>query len=347
MIQSHSFTPPCTVGEFQASLLQIYLHSLRQASLMVPHERWSKEMHPRLVPQDLWKPELEEGDIGVTVDEIQGSEFVRAMKQQYQLAAYGFRVPGISTMHYESIHMWVAAWLVELSSSAFVVEWDSYGCNLSEHVTRCLVISELANARQVLDGQESFSHFYAPGLRDQHKVEFGELSVRQMALLSGMEEMSVRTAASRKGPSQLITHKNKDGRTVVSIENAKAWLKGKGKYVEVVARWDWEALDLAKSRFETPQDIGSALRSHCDVMSERTPGRNFLAEATALFARHGMPPVVELDPAASENPQLLRELAELLELPAELFSLRVRECMLRFELARIGLLIQRTPAQQA
>ena len=56
---------------------------------------------------------------------------------------------------------------------------------------------------------------------------------------------------------------------------------------------------------------------------------------------------VERDPAASQSPQLLRELAQLLELPAELFSLRVRECMLRFELARIGLLIQRTPAQQA
>lgn len=346
MVQSRNFTPPCTVEEFQASLLQIYLHSLRQARLMVPHERWSSEMHPKLVPQDLWKPDLEEGDIGVTFDEIQGSEFVRAMKQQYQLAAFGSRVPGIETMHYESIHMWVADWLMDLSSSAFVEEWDSYGCSLIEHVTRCLTICELANARQVLDGQEFFSHFSAPGLRDQHKVEFGELSVRQMALLSGMEEMSVRTAASRKGPSQLITHKNKDGRTVVSIENAKVWLKGKGKYVEIVARWDWEALDLTKSRFDTPQDLGSALRSHCDVLSERSPGRNLLAEAAALFARHGMAPVVELDPAAAENLQLLRELAELLDLPAELFSLRVRECMLRFELARIDLLIQREPAQQ-
>lgn len=345
MIQDHNFTPPCTVEEFHASLLQLYLHCLRQAKLMVPEEWWNKKIHPNLDPQDLWSPDLAEGDIGVTFDEIQGSEFVRAMKQQYQLAAYGFRVPGIETMHYESIHMWVAAWLVEQSSSLFVEDWDAYGCDVGEHVKRCLAISELANARQVLDGQEFFSYFSASGLRDQHKVEASALSIRQMALLSGMEEMSVRTAASRKGPSQLVTHKNDAGRTVVSIENAKAWLTGKGKYVEIVTHWG-AALDLAKSRFDTPQELGTALRSQCDMLSARSPDRNFQIEAAALFARNGMAPVVELDPATAENTQLLSELAELLDLPAELFSLRVRECMLRFELARIGHLIQQTPTQK-
>jgi len=347
MAQEHSFTPPCTAEELQTSLRHIYLHSLRQAVLMVPKARWSDAMHPGLDTRDLWFPDLDASEVGITFEDIKESQFVQAMEQQYQLAAYGVRVPGIDPMEYETLHMWAAAWLVELSTSSFVQEWDSYGCSLADHVARCLTVSELANARQVLDGHESFSHFAPLGSSDVHRVEFEELSIGQMALLAGMEEMSVRTAASRKGPTQLITHKNSAGRTVVSIENAKAWLQAKGKYVEVVNRWEAETLDLTKSRFSLPMDLGIALRSHCRALTQRNPERDVLAEAKALFERHGFEPVLELEPLSASNPQLVSELAALLELPHELFSLRVRECMLRFELARTDDLIRQQFAIKA
>jgi hypothetical protein len=347
MAQEHNFTPPCTVEEFRTSLLHIYLHGLRQAVLMIPKARWSDTTHPGLDIRDLWSPDLDDSEVGLSFEDIRDSDFVRAMEQQHQLAAHGVRVPGIEPMDYETTHMWVAAWLVELSTSSFVQEWDSYGCSLADDVTKCLTISELANARQVLDGQESFSHFASLGSSDSHRVELGELSIGQMALLSGMEEMSVRTAASRKGPTQLLTHKNSAGRTVVSIENAKAWLKAKGKYVEVVTRWTAETLDLTKSRFDMPHDLGSALNSHCRALNQRAPERDVLAEAKALLVRHGQEPVLALDPECAGNPQLIGELAELLELPKELFALRVQECMLRWQLGRTDYLIRQLSEAQA
>ena len=334
MNQENSFTPPCSVDEFQASLLQIYLHGLRQAVLMVAADQWASAIHPKLDEFHLWDPSDNGSAVGLGFDDIRESSFVRAMEQQYQLAAHGVRAPGVEAMEYESVHMWVAAWLVELSSSAFVQEWDSYGCSLTDHINRCLTISELANARLVLNGQDSFSAFAPQNSRDVHRVEHGDLSIHQMALLSGMEEMSVRTAASRKGPSQLITHKNSDGRTVVSTENAKSWLISRGKYVELVTRWDWALMDLAKVKFESPSDLSSALAAHCRALSDQAPERDFLADAKALYAGHGFEPSLDLEPLLNGSTALAGELADLLGLPKELLALRAQECWLRHELGR-------------
>lgn len=337
MTTHHNFPIPFTLDQLRESILHVYVHLLRQAKLMTPAAAWNSTLHPKLDSWNLWNPSADFADIGVIYEEIREGEFAVAMEQQYHFAFHGIQLVGLEAMAYESIHTWVAALVMDLGTSAFIHEWESYdGVELGTHVQRCLHSCELANARLILEGhEEGFSWFAAPHNRDQHKVETYGLSIRQMALLSGMEEMSVRTAASRKGSTQLITQKNDAGRTIVTLENAKAWLISKARYIPITEKWVEIEMDLTKTHFTDPYRFESALRSRCTQLSDKSPGRDFHAEAKDLFAKHGFDPYLTLSRATSANTTLIRELAELLELPADLLALRIEECLLRSALSYV------------
>lgn len=132
----------------------------------------------------------------------------------------------------------------------------------------------------------------------------------------------------------------------MSKENAKAWLISRNKYVELVTRWDWTLMDLTKVKFESTDDLSRALYAHCRALSDQTPERDFLAEAKALYVRHGFEPFFDLDPLLSGSMALVGELADLLGLPKELLTLRVRECSLRHELGRTDYQIRQITSER-
>lgn len=317
-------------------MLALYVHHLRQSNLLTPDKHWPPVQHPKQDALDLWHPDLEFSEVGVNFADIQSSSFVSCMEQQYQYGVNGAITAGKEPLEYETQHTWVAALLMDWASSQFVGEWESYGADLRSHAERCLLISELANARLILEGAEmGFSYFASLGSKDQDATELDGLTIHQMALLSGLEEMSVRTAASRKGPNQLITQKNAKGRTIVSREQAKNWLQARGKYFVVTRETEALRLDLASTSFANLVLLSNALYEQCSGLAIKRAKPDLDRKVGVLFAKHGFNANWCLNDGAEACEPLLRELATLLELPVELFLLRVKESALRDQLNAI------------
>jgi hypothetical protein len=327
---------PCSLDELRKSMLALCVHHLRQSNLLTPGKHWPFAHHPQLDTGGLWDPDLEFDDVGVTFADIQSSSFVSCLEQQYQYGVNGVIAVGKEPLEYETQHTWIAALLMDWAYSQFVEEWESYGADLRSHAQRCLLISELANARLILEGNEmGFSHFVMLGSKDQDATEFEGLTIHQMALLSGLEEMSVRTAASRKGPSQLITQKTSKGRTIVSREHAKAWLQARSKYIVVTRETEALRLDLSSMSFGNLILLSNALYEQCSGLSIQRGKPDLDREVGLLFAKHGFNPNWRIHDGAEACEPLLREIAMLLELPVEMFLLRVKESALREQLASI------------
>lgn len=120
-------------------------------------------------------------------------------------------------------------------------------------------------------------HFYtfdrAWGDEDNNSSEKAEgaLTIHQMALLSGMEEMSIRTAISRASAKQLSAFKE-DRRTLIKVADAKEWLITKGRFVPVSTNGArGQALDLEKISFNRPMDFAMAISSHVRFLTETRP----------------------------------------------------------------------------
>ncbi|MEY2840086.1 MAG: hypothetical protein RJB60_2385 [Pseudomonadota bacterium] len=333
MLQERSTFAPCSLDELRNSMLALYVHHLRQSNLLTSDKHWPLAHHPNLDPRAVWDTNLKFSEVGVTFADIQSSSFVSCMEQQYQYGVNGVIAAGKEPLEYETQHTWVAALLMDWASSQFVEEWESYGADLRSHAQRCLLVSELANARLVLEGAEmGFSHFAMLGSKDQDATEFDGLTIHQMALLSGLEEMSVRTAASRKGPSQLITQKNSKGRTIVSREQAKAWLQARSKYLVVTRETEELRLDLSSMSFDNLILLSNALYEQCSWLGIKHAKPDLDREVGMLFAKHGFNPTWCVNDGAEACEPLLRELATTLELPVELFLLRVKESALHEQL---------------
>jgi len=110
-------------------------------------------------------------------------------------------------------------------------EWLLRGSNAGLAIFRCRQVVDLANARNILEGGESYFPYFSPNnMADSNDG----LVIRQMALLAAMEEMSIRAAANPKRANPLKTiveGKN----TVILIADARAWLESKGLYpLEIV-----------------------------------------------------------------------------------------------------------------
>jgi hypothetical protein len=336
MSQERSTHVPCSLDELRNSMLALFVHHVRQSYLLTPGKHWPLAHHPQLDTASLWDPDLKFDELGVTFADIQSSSFVSCMEQQYQYGVNGVIAAGKESLEHETQHTWIAALLMDWAYSQFVEEWESYGADLRSHAQRCLSISELANARLILEGAEmGFSHFAMLGSKDQDATEFEGLTIHQMALLSGLEEMSVRTAASRKGPSQLITQKTSKGRTIVSREQAKAWLQARGKYVVVTRETEALRLDLSSMSFGNLIQLSNALYEQCSGLSIQRGKPDLDQEIGELFAKHGFNPNWRIHDGAEASEPLLRELAPMLELPIELFLLRVKESALREQLTSV------------
>lgn len=331
--QENGFPVPFSVEEFHDDVVTLFLHQLRQIAWMKDHKTaWLIVGKALADGESIFNPELSSADAGLTYADIQDTPFAQYLENMYQYAYFGILDESLEPVEYETGYTWMSALLYDMNRSMFLVEWESYGGDGQRSAARCLAVAELANARRVLEGGEGFSYF--GGTReDDANSRVGALTIHQMALLAGMEEMSIRAAANPKRANPLPTF-SEEGRTRIAIDAAKAWLQSKERYVPISRRYQSGNIDLAKRRFSSFDDLTSVITDRKLFLAEESEkrGHPIGTRMGELEAKHGC---VWVDRMAFSNPDFVSDLANILDFPSSLFALRVREALAKEELAAV------------
>lgn len=246
----------------------------------------------------------------------------------------------------------------DMSRSEFLNEWDNGGLGLglqTKAAERCLYVCELANARLMLEGAEE--GFF---LDDR---EVGFLSIRQMSLLSGMTEASIRTLVSRNRKSlqtsagdsnSLLITKNDGKNTSIDIADAKAWLKSKGRYTPITKKMTQGAEDFTSHKFMSRDEFEKSIAKRLRFL-ESEYGKEIVDERVTYA---GVVPVLEaivpnidwetdaIGEAQLLDKELMRRFAVALELPEEMFALRAAEAVMHDKLRTIEAQLKLTQQQK-
>lgn len=332
--------PAVTQEQMQADLLVVYLYEMRMAAFLAGEGDAAVGYLHRPLPED---PDLTAGpaDIGLVFADIAHSDFARTFVTLYDYAYHGLLSSEAEAMGDETGYTRAAARVFDLQWATLPEQ------TLQDEVVpaaeRLTQVAETANARHILEGgSEPFYPFRRKRKTTSEKREYepeeaseGELTVRQLALLAGMEEMTIRTLANPKREDALQTV-NRDGRTWIDIATAKRWLQRKGKYVPV--RRGWGRIDLATARLNCLQDLldllDTALKQQGDALPGGLPSlKKRLAKASLPVTETGRGLFFDLSPA--ELVARVDALAEILDLPKPLLRLRSREVLAREDLAQV------------
>lgn len=335
--RTSAFPVPFSLEAFRKDVLEVFLHYVRIVGWITDEKTALKVMNfePKQLGR-LFDPEMSAGDLGLSYEDVRGTQFAKALDQLYEFAFFGRQDLSAEAMEYESYYMWVSDLVQDAYSGSVTDQWDSYGGIAREPAKNCLLVAETANARVILEGGEPFSYF-SKGPEGNDIGSEGALTIRQMALLSGMEEMSIRAAANKKRANPLVTH-SKDGGTRVAISIAKEWLTSKGRYIPVVSYRSASDIDLSKRGFTDCLDLWHALNARCLMIVDRDGKENSTEKLAKLGL--GLSPglsgsYLEIDDSAYADERVMRPLAELLELPPDLLILRCKETVAKEQLAAI------------
>ncbi len=322
---------PFTIEQLREDILNIYFIQLKSMHLFSSErDLWALARKEAIPEGEIWIGKKSPKDFGITYEDIQDSYFAKALEQQYCFAFLGLDNQLCEPMAMDTIHTWVAAYLLDFKSSIFVSEWDSNGTEIN--VSRCIHTCELANARNVLEGGENFFP-YTNSKDDENKCEEA-LSVHQIALLSGMEEMTIRTAISRKGPNQLRSFKD-DRKTLIKITDAKDWLIAKEKYVAVTRQAGaGETLRLETNNFRSIYSFSRAMASRITFLEQKYPELNTTQRILNVAKTMAMKDLNFTDRDDLLNDRLMSKIAEILQLPGPLLVLRAREAVQIDELSK-------------
>ncbi len=287
----------------------------------------------------LFDPDASLEDLGLAYTDIQHTPIAQTLERMYDYGYFGISDESAEAMVDESIFTWISAILTDVRHSSVMNEWGTYGGVGSASAERCLRVAELANARRVLEGAENFFHFRW-GTPDEESVAAGSLTVHQMGLLAGMEEMSIRAAANPKRANRLAT-KIEEGRTRIPIDTAKEWLTSKGRYVPITPRWNSGEIDLANRRFINIDELHTALEARHQFLTlqdDRHVDLDTQLVAIGLNV-HRSPDLgqgrLTLEKAHFSNSEFMRKVAAILELPNDLLVLRAREAVANEELSAV------------
>lgn len=325
---SPAFSVPFTLAQVQHDLTTVFLHQLRSLALFVGEESIATMVGKcKISERGLWDTTQDIEDYDLSPTDLANSGVMHALEVQYKFGFMGLDLPARAFMERDSVHSYTAALLLDLRSSSLADEFESGDLQVS----RCLHTCEIANARQVLEGGGQFFPYFADSAETATDVE-GALTVHQIALLSGMEEMSVRTAISRKGPNQLPAFK--EGRsTLIRIADAKDWLKAKGLYVPLVTRADiGRDLDLRKTSFRSAAELIEAVNARGDFLAQMAGRETLRKQIAEVNGRIGLTDPYDLPAEALLNAEFMRALAEVLDWPPALLVLRAKEAVLHQEL---------------
>lgn len=331
------FPVPFSLDAFRNDILEVFFHYVRIIGWIADEKTALQVMNLEPAnPGHLFNPEWSAKDNGLNYEHVRGTQFAVALEHLYEFAFFGRRDLSAEPMEDEGYYMWVSDLVLDAFESSVSAHWDMYGSMASDHAKNCLVVAETANARVILEGGEPFSYFNNGSGRVESASE-GVLTIRQMALLSGMEEMSIRAAANPKRANPLKTHTSDVG-TRIAIDVAKEWLTSKGRYLPIEIYRSAGNVDLSKRGFADYQDLWHALNARCLMIADRD-GLDLVKEKLAalhLRLAPGISEYLEIEDAAYANEPLIRLLADLLELPADLLVLRCKETVANEQLAAIG-----------
>ena len=338
--QESGFPVSFTIEEFQRDVLTLYVQQVRAMAWTIGS---TSDKVPSLLRTlgkgtidliDIYFPEYRVEELEISWADISDTDFAQALQNMYHYAYFGIYDASLDPMEYETVYTWFCAMLFDLKGSAFLDEWESYDGEGKDSAKRCLEVAELANARRILETGKGFSYLLSGGtIKDEGYLDDGQLTIRQMALLAGMEEMSIRAAANPKRANPLPTF-SEEGRTRISVETAKAWLQSKGRYVPVSRQYQSGKIDLSKRRFSNFYDLIAVIMDRKLFLAEESERRGDPIEIrmAELETKHGCS---WSDMQAFLIPDFVSDLADILEFPPSLFVLRVREALAKEELAAV------------
>lgn len=151
--------------------------------------------------------------IGVTheddvYDDISHTPFAQGLLAALLYAQYGKETGELSDIRR------VTATMEDMAASSFMKYHFREQQEILASIQTCTHVVKLAEARRVLED------------------DAGELTFRQLSLLSGYPEMTLRSFANPKRGGMLHAE-NQNGHTKIKSLVAKAWLKSKNKNVEI------------------------------------------------------------------------------------------------------------------
>lgn len=335
--QVSAFPVPFLIESFRNDIMDVLLHYVRTVGRVTScgneeknHLLWSLiGMQPSESIFKLYNPELNAIDLGMRYENIKESTLAQYMERLYEFAFYGRKDPSAEDMEYESTYMWVTDLVMDALQSHITEEWDSYGGIIKKPAAHCALVAETANARCILEYGKYFS-YYSGGKDGNQLPEEGSLTIRQMALLSGMEEMSIRSAANPKRANRLKTYTSDKGGTRVTRDEAKEWLKLKGRYVPVTTYSSSAELNLVKQKFSRYLDLESALDTRAIVLASRIGEDEIKNKLEELGVRNHPKfsfenNFIAMNAENFTNETLIKKIAELLELPQDLLVLRCKQ----------------------
>ena len=320
---------PISIEQFHEDVAYLFLHQLRTLTWMTSESaEWSvMGMSGAELRGNLYKSDLNAIEAGLPYSKIEHSFFARCLDAIYRYGYFGIIDESeVEPMHYETLFTWVSCIVKDMTKSIVADEWDGFGAGVQGVAARIVDVIDLADARLILEEKVSFL-----GHVDENAPS---LSVRQVALLAGMEEMSIRSAAGPKRANPLPTYVV-DGRTSILIADAKKWLLSKGRYVQVTKKYGKGDIDLTKHRFTSLEDLVSSLSARLKLLTLKNPERQSIPKKIRGIFTGYESVKKELFKDLLSDLTFVGELAEALEFEPEIFSLRIREVIAKEELKSV------------
>lgn len=328
--QPSAFPIPFTREVFRQDVAEVFLFYVRSIAWMVPSPEILKNLP---LPSDmelahLYMAEFSAKDLDMTFECIRDTDFAQALDQLYDYAYLGRNDQSQESIEQDGIHARLTCLVLDARDGEMAREWGEWGWSIGAHAARCAQVAETANARVTLEGKEPFfGNFQRSGKEGYLSSDF--LTVRQLSLLSGMEEMSIRAAANPKRPNPLKTITTDQG-TRIEISVAQEWLKAKGRYVPITTVWSQAEINLASTRFDRFDTLDGALqaryRSLCNERSREALDA-VLAEANIKTAQGWPGPFIDMSEQDFQDEDKIQAVARVLELSPELLALRVKETL--------------------
>lgn len=330
VIQPSAFPIPFSREVFHQDVAEVFLFYVRSMAWMVqtPEILKNLPLPSEIDLADLYIAEYGAKDLGMSFEHIRHTEFAKALDQLYDYAYLGRNDHSQECIQDDGIHARLTCLLLDARDGEMAREWGEWGWSIGDHAARCVQVAETANARVTLEGKEPFFVGFQRSGKEGY-LSIGELTVRQLSLLSGMEEMSIRAAANPKRSNPLKTVSTDQG-TRIDISVAMEWLKAKGRYLPITNVWSQSDIRLETTRFDRLDTLDGALqaryRSLCSE-GRREELDAVLAEAKIQTAQGWPGPFIDMTEQEFQDENKLLTLARVLELPAELLVLRVKETL--------------------
>jgi hypothetical protein len=188
-------------------------------------------------------------------DTLERLPAAQVFDQLYDYAVFGIRRSDMEPLEPTTMPAFFAAWVNDVCGSDLIHEL--HNCETLPDFGLVRQTINLAEARSVLDGNRRFRTVIdAPG--------DGFLSFAEVALLAGIDERSVRNAASKKGGDLIATPSSDERRSFIRVEDARAWLKGRRGFVPSTRDGIFARFDLLAQSFDDISTVRAFLRFHAE-----------------------------------------------------------------------------------